>query len=657
MCSSIRLSLLSLLLAPALALAQAPKPDVSELEEKAITSVAAQLAPSVVTIETVGGLERVGKVLVGTGPTTGLVVGSDGYIVSSAFNFIQQPNSILVTLPSGKRAAAKIVARDLNRMLVLLKVDSDESFQVPPAVPRAEIKVGQTAIALGRTFEGALPNMSVGIVSATNRIWGKAIQTDAKISPSNYGGPIADLRGRVLGILVPLSPQGNDEVAGAEWYDSGIGFAVPLDDVMKQLDRWKKGQDLHPGLLGVALKPGDIYSLPATIVTSQPNSPAAKAGIKEGDTIIELDGQPIERQAQLKHVLGAKYAGDKVKIVVRRGEKEMEKRIEAEVELAEKLLPYQHPFLGILPRRVREEKKGVVVRYVFPGSPAANAGIMPGDRIVSLAGKEVPDGGTMQELITAHEKGAKVTFGIERGADKKDVEVTLGVLPTDVPTALPPAHDPPKEGGDKPAVGVVPIKLPEEKNEAFAYVPENYSPDVPYGVVVWLHAPGGADQDKLVAQWKDLCAKHDLILLAPRSLDKAKWEPTEVGFIRKTLDEILNKYNVDRSRIVVHGQQGGAAMAYLVAFAHRDLIRGVAAVDSPPPARTKAPANDPVHRLAFYIAAPEKGEQADRIKTEAKDLEQKLFPVTRRSLGDAGRPLNAEEQGEVARWVDILDRI
>ena len=78
-------------------------------------------------IETIGGLERVGGVLVGTGPTTGLVVSDDGYIISSAFNFIQQPTSILVTLPGGQRAAAKIVARDHSRMLVLLKVKTEPS--------------------------------------------------------------------------------------------------------------------------------------------------------------------------------------------------------------------------------------------------------------------------------------------------------------------------------------------------------------------------------------------------------------------------------------------------------------------------------------------------------------------------------------------------
>ena len=164
-------------------------------------------------IETIGGLEQVERVLVGTGATTGLAVSTDGYIISSAFNFIQQPSSILVTLPSGKRATAQIVARDRSRMLVLLKVAGDEPLVVPEAVPRDQMSVGQWTIAVGRTFEQNQPNVSVGILSATSRIWGKAIQTDAKISPGNYGGPLIDIRGRVLGVLVPLSPQQQDEVA------------------------------------------------------------------------------------------------------------------------------------------------------------------------------------------------------------------------------------------------------------------------------------------------------------------------------------------------------------------------------------------------------------------------------------------------------------
>lgn len=213
-------------------------------EEQAIKAAVARVAPSVVRIETVGGLERIGQLMVGTAPTTGLIVSGDGHIISSAFNFVQKPDSILVTLDGGSRRPAKLVATDHSRMLVLLKVDTDASLSVPEVVPEKEMRVGEWALALGRTFESSQANVSVGIVSALARIWGKAIQTDAKISPNNYGGPLVDISGRVLGVLVPMSPQGGAELAGVEWYDSGIGFAVPLESVMRSLP-----YDDLPGLL------------------------------------------------------------------------------------------------------------------------------------------------------------------------------------------------------------------------------------------------------------------------------------------------------------------------------------------------------------------------------------------------------------------------
>src|SRR5688572_21608508 len=89
--------------------------DISLREERAIQSAVAAVAPSVVRIETLGGLETVGGVLVGTGPTTGLVISPDGYIISSAFNFVQKPTQTLVYLNDGKRLAATIVSTDFNR--------------------------------------------------------------------------------------------------------------------------------------------------------------------------------------------------------------------------------------------------------------------------------------------------------------------------------------------------------------------------------------------------------------------------------------------------------------------------------------------------------------------------------------------------------------
>src|SRR5690606_17319965 len=112
----------------------------------------------------------------------------------------------------------------------------------PPAFPKKEVRIGLWSLALGRALDPDIadtPSISIGIISAIGRIWGKAIQTDAKVSPTNYGGPLLSIDGRVFGVLVPASPQGDGETAGVEWYDSGIGFAVPLEDIFAVLPRLK----------------------------------------------------------------------------------------------------------------------------------------------------------------------------------------------------------------------------------------------------------------------------------------------------------------------------------------------------------------------------------------------------------------------------------
>ncbi len=246
-------------------------------------------------IETVGGLDRVGQVLTVTGPTTGVIVSPDGYIISSAFNFAARPASILVTLPDGRRLPAMQVATDKVKMLTLIKIEA-ENLPVPQAAPADSFRVGQWSIALGKTLDET-PSISVGIVSALNRIWGKAIQTDAKISPVNYGGALVDVEGRVLGVLVPLSPQATGEVVGVEWYDSGIGFAIPMVDVNAALSRLKSGHDLVGGLMGITMKGHDIYEGQPVIDRVRYGSPAHQAGLKRrGRRSSKLDGHLVKRQ-------------------------------------------------------------------------------------------------------------------------------------------------------------------------------------------------------------------------------------------------------------------------------------------------------------------------------------------------------------------------
>lgn len=623
--------------------------DVAALEEQSMTAAVAKVAPSVVRIETVGGLDRIGEVLLGDGPTTGLIVDPDGFIISSAFNFLRRPSSVLVTLPSGKRTPAKIVARDHSRMLVLLKVETDEVLVVPEAVPVDQMQVGQWAIAVGRSLDERQPNMSVGILSAKDRVWGKAIQCDANISPSNYGGPLVDIQGRVLGLLVPMSPNEHSELAGAEWYDSGIGFAIPLVDINNRLSAMKKGEDVHRGLLGIGLKAGSIYSLKADIVACQVKSPAYEAGLRAGDSIIEVDGRTIGRQAHLKHALGPRYAGDTVHVVVKRGEEQ----IEVDVTLVESLVPYEHPFLGILPRR---DDESVVVRHVFPESGAAHAGLEVGDKIVQVDDNETADAEALRETLAGYEPGQELQLTFVRGNEEKAVSLALGALPTAIPDSLPPARkrDPVLAAAAIP--DFIEIKVTEQPNKCFALIPASYKATVPHGVVVYLRPPGKFDKDKLFARWQTLCEANDLILLAPQPQDSSRWTPTEVEFIKAALDQVISRYSVDKSRLVLYGQEAGGALAYLFAFRNRELARAIVAVDAAMPARLRLPDNDPVYPLAVLTTQAAQSRMAKRIEQVVEQLREMKYPVTLLETDEA-RALNDEEVEQVVRWIDSLDRI
>jgi serine protease Do len=654
----------ALLLLQSAAPTRAADHDLSLDEQDAFKAAVDRAAPSVVKIETIGGLEHIGNLLIGTGPTTGVAVSPDGYIISSAFNFVQKPAETLVELDDKTRLPALVVATDHSRMLVLLKVKmpAGRKLTVPTAVRKSEMVVGQWSLALGRTFDGTKPSMSVGIISALNRVWSKAIQTDAKVSPNNYGGPLVDIRGRVLGVLVPMSPMGRDgdlaELAGVEWYDSGIGFAIPLEDINRALPRLKKGKDLHAGLLGISMKPGDVFADAAKIVAVRPNSPAYHAGLKADDEVVAIDGHQVKTQVQLKHQLGPHYAGDKVRVVVLRGKQ----RIEKSMELTDKLEPYVNPFIGILPMRPlagkKESEPGVVVRYVYPDSPAAKAGVKIGDRLTEIAGKPVANiDAALAQLATfsEHDK-ARVAF--RRGDKTLELDIQFARLPEEAPAELPPAHEEPTSAAKNQAkVGTIQIRIPESPNKCVAFVPESYNPQLAYGVVLWLQAPGNFKDEDVVAPWKDICNRHDLILVAPQSSDPARWERTELDFIRRALDDVVAKYHIDRNRIVAAGQEGGGAMAFLLAQNNRDWIRAVAAVDGAMPAGSQVLPNDPVARLAFYIASSEKSPAKNAIEATVDALQSEKYPVTLLDLGPTSRGLSAPEFKELGRWIDSLDRL
>ena len=646
---------LGLLCQPTVTLIAQDADEILEQEQAALTAAVNRAAPSIVQIETIGGLEKVGDMLAVTGPTTGVVVSTEGLVISSAFNFITKPASILVTTPSGKRATANIIARDHSRMLVLLKVNTQEQFVVPQVAKTDQMEVGQWTIAAGRTLSRENINWSIGILSAKNRIWGKAIQSDANISPDNYGGPLIDIHGNIMGILVPLSPQGQgNEIAGAEWYDSGIGFAIPLADIMPRVKHMAEGNDLYPGLLGVSINVKDMYADPVEIGAVQPKSPAYKAGIKTGDRITAINGKPVVRHVQLRHLLGAQYAGDTVEVTIARDEQS----IPVNVTLAEKLLPFEHAFLGILPMR---DKSDATIRFVYPDSPAATAGLKAGDVITSLNTSLnetlVESSDQLRSIISNLEPGGQVSLTFKRGQATQTVNITLASLPSETPESLPAPRSEVANGNGDATRGRIEIKLPEEQNNCICYVPTTYDPTKAAGLLVWLHAPGEQDLDALLDTWKSRCSQHNLVFLAPQAANEGRWTPGESDFIRKTIDEVIKTYSIDQSRVVVHGHQGGGSMSYLVGFAHRDIVRAIIPIDAVMPARTPVRANDPLERLAVYSITPATSRLKAPISAGLKRLSDAKYPVHDRSIANPNGMIEEDQIQEMLRWLDTLDRI
>jgi serine protease Do len=188
----------------------------------------------------------------------------------------------------------------------------------PSFAPRDQLKVGQWVVASGVGFGAAEPVLSVGIISATSRISGKAVQTDANTSPANYGGPLLDLEGRVIGVCVPLSPGSRAEAAGAEWYDSGIGFAIPLDDLDGVLARLKAGERLQHAFVGVRAAPFGDPPSGASVEDVVADSPAAKAGLVAKDKFTTFGGTEVLDVPHLAMLIGRYVAGDSVEVVVER---------------------------------------------------------------------------------------------------------------------------------------------------------------------------------------------------------------------------------------------------------------------------------------------------------------------------------------------------
>jgi serine protease Do len=333
---------------------------------------------------------------------SGVIVSTDGLILTNN-HVIAKAASIRVKLYDGSEWQATLVGSDPKSDIAVLRLSKLPAKLFPIRfADSSKVRLGQVVLAIGNPF-GFGQTVTMGIISATGRAnvgivdYEDFLQTDAAINPGNSGGALVDMRGRLIGI--------NTAILSKSGGYQGIGFAVPTGMAKPIMESLVKHGKVVRGWLGVMIQTlsrelADAMKLSVqrgVIVSGvEPDSPAAKAGLKRGDVIVALDGKPLDSVPRLRSWVASRGAGAQIRLRLLRDNKPTEIAVtlgELPDQVA-RLGPSQGTLGGLtvetlddnwrrkigLPSRMR----GVVVTELLPASRAYQAGLRSGDIILEL---------------------------------------------------------------------------------------------------------------------------------------------------------------------------------------------------------------------------------------------------------------------------------
>jgi serine protease Do len=359
---------------------------------------------------------------------TGFIIDKDGFVLTNN-HVVESAEEIAVTLSDKRELAGKIIGRDPKTDLALIKVNSDRPLIALPLGNSDRLEVGDWVVAIGNPF-GLGNTVTAGIVSAKYRQIGAGaydnfIQTDASINPGNSGGPLLNIAGEVVGINSAIFSQTGGSI--------GIGFAIPINMARDLLPQLEKGKVVR-GWLGVMIQRitpdlKDKFGLKAPqgalVADVTSGGPADKAGIKRGDVIVSFDGKTIKEMNDLPYLVASTPIGKNVTVeVIRKGRKEDFQVKIAELKEEEPMeISKAQPDLGmtaqeITPQVARElglsETSGIVILEVEGDSPAAEAGILPGDIILEIDHEPVENLAQFSRKMKTYKSGDTILFLVKR---------------------------------------------------------------------------------------------------------------------------------------------------------------------------------------------------------------------------------------------------
>ena len=262
------------------------------------------------------GLFSSGKGRKVNGMGSGILIDERGYIVTN-HHVVKGVDSLRITLHDGSSYTARLISTDAIHDLAIIKIDTNKTLEVMPLGTSSDLMLGETVVAVGNAF-GYEHTVTSGIISALSRdvevnesqSYKNLIQTDASINPGNSGGPLLNLDGEVIGINVAIR-------AGAQ----RIGFAIPIDDARKviaELLSIEKMNGSYHGLESQDIKSGKQRQM--VVSSACLNSPAEKAGFQSGDVVIQAGTIKIIDRADFERALLGHTFGEKIDVIVQRGE-------------------------------------------------------------------------------------------------------------------------------------------------------------------------------------------------------------------------------------------------------------------------------------------------------------------------------------------------
>jgi serine protease Do len=391
---------------------------------------------------------------------SGVLVDSKGFIITNR-HVVEKADRIRVHLqddPAGVQHDAKVIGSDQETDLAVIKIEVDHALPTAKLGNSDGMQVGDWVLAVGSPF-GLQATVTAGIVSAKgrnivpNRQFQSFIQTDAAINPGNSGGPLVNMDGEVIGINTAILTDTNAY--------AGVGFALPSNTIA-QVYNQLTGPDhrVERGSIGIEFNAQEnpaiarVYGVQGGITISSvvPGSPAERAGLKVGDTIVSVDGKPVKNGDELVADIANRKPGSKVTLgYFRNGKKDeaavtvadraklFASRLGDEEEGGEEATPRQSK-LGLGVRELTPEMadrlnvpsgQGMVVQEVKPGSFADDVGLTRGDVILEINKQRVNSQEDFDRIQSSLKSGQDVVFLVrQRGAGRNDGTIFLaGTLP------------------------------------------------------------------------------------------------------------------------------------------------------------------------------------------------------------------------------------